>query len=155
MKFKTINLIVLLSLVSTLANAKPSDVSAIKICLEKFKNHPFDKENPKFRTINASVKVFGIGGNINETKKTNEMELVLIKPAVSVLSKTTYKLLNPNAWYCISSKVAVLAKTTIKLACASRLALIDEGVTVLGQGDEKSGGVTVLGSSKVERVGCK
>lgn len=134
--------------------ANGSDLRAIKICLDKFKKHPFNKENPKFRVINASVKVFGIGGDVIDLKKTNEMELVLVKPAVSVLSNTTYRLQNPNAWYCLSAKVAVLAKTTIELECASRLVTTDGSVTVLGGGDEARSGVTVLGSSKIKRVGC-
>ena len=135
--------------------ANESDMKAIKTCLAKFKKHPFNASNPNYRVINASVKVFGIGANVNDIKKTPEVELVLVKPAVSVLSKTTYKLLNPNAWYCVSAKVAVLAKTTIQLACASRLATTDGSVTVLGRGDEEKGGVTVLGSTNIERIGCK
>lgn len=152
---KTVILIASFILIANHANANGSDLQAIKSCLAKFKSHPFNTKNPDFRVINASVKVFGIGSNISDVEKTNEMELVLIKPAVSVLSKTTYKLLNPNAWYCLSAKVAVLAKTTIELACAARLATTDGSVTILGKGNETSGGVTVLGLSKIQLVGCK
>lgn len=152
-------LVLLITLSSFLLNhqahASQNEMNAIKTCLKKFGKHPFNSTNPKYRVIKASVKVFGIGGDINENKKTSEMELVLIKPAVSVLSSTTYRLLNPNAWYCLSAKVAVLAKTTIELDCASRLATTDSGVTVLGSGSAKKSGVTVLGSTKVKRIGCK
>lgn len=152
MKFSLLFISLILFSNYTLANQ--SDLTAIRTCLQKFKSHPFNSKKPNFRVINASVKVFGIGANVNDVKKTPEVELVLVKPAVSVLSKTTYKLLNPNAWYCISAKVAVLAKTTIQLSCASRLATTDGSVTVLGRSDEDKGGVTVLGSTNIERVGC-
>ena len=49
--------------------------------------------------------------------------------------------------------MAVLGKTQIELACKANLASSEDGATVLG-GGEGNGGVTVLGSSRIERLGC-
>jgi len=71
-----------------------------------------------------------------------------------VLGAQTLSLLNPNGWYCLESSVAVLSKSTIRLGCQARLAAVGgSGVTVLGSSDENQG-VTVLGKTTVERVGC-
>lgn len=133
-----------------------SDTEAVRICLKHFGTHPFNVDAPKFRTISPSVKVFGIGKGVIDKTSTDKPELILVKSAVSVLSKTTYELKNPNGWYCLNGKVAVLANTIIQLDCKAKLASTDSTVTVLGKSeDPDKGGVTVLGKTKVTQVNCQ
>lgn len=132
-----------------------SDLSAIQSCLEHWgTKHPFSKTDPVYRTIQGKVKVMGIGGDVNDAEKTDKPDLVLVKPNVNVLGKAEMSLLNPNGWYCLKAKVAVLGKTVINLHCKANLASSNDGATVLGGADEQNG-VTVLGASKLNRVGCR
>ena len=54
-----------------------TDQTAIKLCLEKFESHPFSSKSPKFRTINPSVKILGIGANVKDTKRSDYESLNL------------------------------------------------------------------------------
>jgi len=139
---------------SPIARASESDESAIQSCLAHWGKHPFSAKDPKYRVIQGRVKVMGIGGDIKDDEKTAQPELVLVKPQVNVMGKSEMNLLNPNGWYCLKSKVAVLGKTVINLHCKASLASSADGATVLGGADEQNG-VTVLGSSKLNRVGCR
>jgi hypothetical protein len=123
----------------------------VRLCLLNWKTHPFPKDNPTYKVIQPQVKVFGIGGNVDETTATDKPELVYIRPNVSVMSKTTLNLMNPNGWYCLASNTAVMAKVVINLGCKAHLASSQEGVAVLGGGDK---GVNVLGKTAVNLVGC-
>lgn len=125
---------------------------AIQNCLDNWGKHPFGK-HPKYRVIGTKVNVFGVGGRINETKSTSYPELVLVKPNISVLSKSRMKLKNPNGWYCIHGKVTVLSKMYIELGCKSQATTSREGVTVLAK-DDKETGTTVLSKAYVIRD-CK
>ena len=130
----------------------------VKECLKHWGKTPFNKKNPKYRTVSTSVNVFGAGKDIVEDKKTSGPELVLIKPSVNVLGKTKMKLLNPNGWYCMKSNTNVLGKAVIELHCNAKMAVASTGATVLGGDDgEDSGqqGTTVLGKTKIKRIGCK
>ncbi|HMN67131.1 MAG TPA: hypothetical protein PKC28_01200 [Bdellovibrionales bacterium] len=129
------------------------DIDEVKNCLSHWKNHPFKSDAPEFRTIDAKVKVMGVGDELADTAKTDKPELVLIKPSVTVLSKSTMKLTNPNGWYCLKGKVSVLGRSDIQLHCSARLASAGSGATVLAS-DDNSTGVTVLGKSTLTRVGC-
>lgn len=126
---------------------------AIKNCLANWGKHPFNARHPKYRVIGSKVNVFGIGGKIHETKATKYPELVLIKPNVSVLSKSRMTLTNPKGWYCLHGKVNVLSKMYITLGCKSHIATSREGVSVLAK-DENEQGVTVLSKAYVTRD-CK
>ena len=127
----------------------------VKECLNHWKSAPFSAKNLKYRTISASVNVFGAGSDIVDDNKTSGPELVFLKPSVNVLGKSTIKLLNPNAWYCMKSNTNVLGKAVIELHCKAKMAISNTGATVLGsdQGDQK--GNTVLGKTKIKRVGCE
>ena len=133
--------------------AEDSDKAVIQSCLEHWGKHPFDAKNPKYRIISSRVKVFGIGQDIEDKKKTSKPELVLVKHNVAVLSKSRIGLLNPNGWYCLKGDTAVLGKSEVVLDCKANLATSGEGVTVLGS-NSSDDGVTVLGSSSVRKVGC-
>ena len=90
---------------------------------------------------------------MQDDRETQQPELVLIKPSVSVFSKGTLKLLNPQGWYCLESKVVVFSEVDIQIDCRANLASSSDGTTVLGS-NERRDGVTVLGTSKVTRIGC-
>jgi hypothetical protein len=125
------------------------DDIAIQNCLKHWSKSPF-KGHPHYRTVATTVKVLGIGGDIKEMGSTPKPELVLIKPSVTVLAKTSIQLMNPNGWYCIKANVSVLGKSAIELHCKANLATSKDGATVLGGSD--TGGVAVLGSIRVERI---
>ena len=122
-------------------------------CLNAWGEHPFGK-NPRYRTLSSSVKVFGIGQNIDDLTPTRKPELVLVDTGVNVLGGSTMQLLNPNGWYCFISNVNVLGGLTIRMHCKAHLASSSNGMTVLG-GDPSNKSVTVLGATNVEVVGCK
>jgi hypothetical protein len=124
----------------------------VQRCLANWKNQPFDAQSPEYRVIEPKVGVFGIGGDIHDNKATDRPELVYIRPAVSVMSKSDIDLMNPNGWYCLEKSVSVMAKIQIRLHCDAHLASTEEGVTVMGGGDR---GVNVMGATRVEKVGCK
>ena len=129
------------------------DLDAVRACLANWGDHPFDQRNPKFRVLGSQVKVFGIGGSINEAERTDYPELVLIKSNVSVMSKSRMNLLNPNGWYCLQGKVNVMAKSIITLDCNAHLASSSPGTTVLGS-SEGEDGVTVMGKAEIHRINC-
>jgi hypothetical protein len=133
--------------------SEDGDMDSLKSCLRNWGSHPFKTETPEYRSISPSVKVFGIGGKVEDERETKKPELVLIKPSVNVFSKATFRLMNPNGWYCLKGKVAVFSKVEIQLTCKANLAASSDGATVLASND-KSDGVTVFGSSEVKRVGC-
>jgi hypothetical protein len=131
----------------------PGDIAAVKACLKNFGKHPFHGDKPKFRTMAAKVRVFGIGGSSHDETATDKPELVLVKPNVAVLSKNDLNLLNPNGWYCLKGQVSVLGTSEIHLHCKAKLAASKDAVTVMGGNDHETG-VTVLGTTKVTRVDC-
>lgn len=132
-----------------------TDKEAIKNCLSKFDSHPFDKKNPKFKTLKPATKVLNSGPVLIDTERSDEVELVLIQKGVSVIAKPIYKLLNPNAWYCMKNKVSVISKTVIELDCNARFATSSEAVTIIGDDPEANGGITVIGSNEIHRKNCK
>jgi hypothetical protein len=132
------------------------DESVIQSCLKHWGKHPFKGKNPEFRTISTKVKVIGIGKNTEDTARTEKPELILVKPTVAVMSKTTLKLMNPNGWYCVKGRVSVLGSNSLEIHCKAHLASSADGATILGSSDGSgSEAVTVLGSSEVKRVGCE
>lgn len=136
--------------------AQADDLESIRACLNAWENHPFDSRNPKFSRYSPKVRVFGLGGNVSDTTPTRKPALVLVSPNVSVMSKSTMELLNPNGWYCLRGKVNVLSSTTIKLHCRAHLASTSSGTTVLGGGNSSDldHETTVLGGARINMVGC-
>ncbi len=126
---------------------------SISSCLKAWGKHPFGN-NPEYKTLAASVKVFGIGQSTTDSEFTNSPSLVLVNPGVNVMGGTTIELLNPNGWYCLRSNVNVMGGLSIRAHCKAHLASATEGVTVLGSSsDIKS--TTVMGSTQIELVDCK
>jgi hypothetical protein len=131
--------------------------SPISSCLKSWGTHPFGAD-PKFKTLTTSVKVFGIGKDTIDSDVTDAPALIMVSPGVNVMGGSTISLLNPNGWYCFRSNVNVMGGLTIKAHCNAKLASSTEGATVMGSNPDQSKeqkGVTVLGSSTIERVGCK
>lgn len=144
--------------VCCLALAAPMTASAqqvdgsIAACLRAWGTHPFGN-NPSFKTLQTSVKVFGVGKNTSDTEQTEAPALVLVNPGVNVMGGSTIELLNPNGWYCLKSTVNVMGGMNIRLHCRTHLASAVDGTTVMGNNTDNKG-VTVMGSTTVERVDC-
>lgn len=122
-------------------------------CISAWHNSPFKSTASPHRVLKPGVKVFGVGNTIEDLAETANPQLILVKPGVNVLGKTTYRLMNPNGWYCFKSNVSVLGKLEIEAHCKAHIATAADGTSVLGADDSQSG-VTVLGSIRVKRVGC-
>lgn len=136
-----------------LRRGDPEDQEAIKRCLTAWDQHPFDPNGPwEPRWITTKVRVVGVGAEVTDDAATDYPQLIYVKPAVNVMTKTTLGLLNPNGWYCLEANVTVMGKLVLKAACDAHLADSRSGATVMGSNDAQ-GGVTVMGSTRVERVG--
>jgi hypothetical protein len=134
------------------ALAAQADDSPVNSCLNAWGSHPFGK-NPSYKTLSTSVKVFGIGSDTADTETTQTPALVLVNPGVNVAGGSVVQVLNPNGWYCFRTTVSVMGGLTIKAHCKSHLATT--AGDVLGGANAADGkGVTVLGKTQVERVGC-
>lgn len=148
-----ISLFVMLFVFPSLANS--GDIKALRKCMKHWDKHPFSSTGKlKYRTLRTSVKILGIGNDVTDNIKTKKPELILIKPSIGVLTKRTYRLMNPNGWYCFKANVTVLGKSEIIMDCKTHAASRNAGVEIGGSG-ASSGGVTVLGTAAVKRVGCK
>jgi hypothetical protein len=134
--------------------ARADALEEIRGCFATWKQHPFSKDHPKFKTITSKVKVMGIGSNVKDDEVTAEPALVLVRPAVAVMSKQTLELLNPNGWYCLKNMTTVMGKGEVRLHCKARLASSEDGASVAAVGQEDVGGTAVLGKVNVIRVGC-
>src|ERR1700690_2130256 len=79
------------------------DQDSIDQCITSWgKDSPFKKGTPAATVMGTGVKVFGIGssGNADNDKPTDKPTLIMVKPAVNVMGKSTSHLANPNGWYC-------------------------------------------------------
>jgi hypothetical protein len=144
-----------LSLVAARDARAVSEVDAISSCLAAWGEHPFrSAEEQPFKVLSPSVKVLGVGEDVTDETETDRPQLVLVKPSVNVLTKSTFRLMNPNGWYCFAANVTVLAKSEITAHCRAHLASSRDGVAIAG-GNKGTEGVTVLGKAVVRRVGCE
>ncbi len=124
-------------------------------CLAQWPDAPFSLDgDPRVRVIAPSVRVMGFGQEVRDDAATAYPQLILVEPPVSILSGTTYRLLNPQGWYCLDASVSVMGRLTIEAACDAHLATARKGATVVGE-DDGVQGVTVLGKTEVRRVGCE
>lgn len=126
--------------------------SSVSRCLKAWGKHPFGK-NPPYKTLSTSVKVFGIGPDTVDSEQTSGPALVLVNPSVNVAGGSAIQVLNPNGWYCFRSTVNVMGGLTIKAHCKAHVATTSGDVLAVGNAAEDKG-VTVMGSTQVERVGC-
>jgi hypothetical protein len=143
--------IVACTLTPAMAADQESD-SPVASCLKAWGKHPFGK-NPQYKTLSTAVKVFGIGRDTADTEETKGPALVLVNPGVNVAGGSEIQVLNPNGWYCFRTTVNVMGGLTIKAHCKTRLATTAGDVLGTGKDADKKG-VTVMGSTQVERIGC-
>lgn len=125
---------------------------AIEACLSAWGSHPFGSA-PRYKTLTTSVRVFGVGKNTEDREVTRSPALVYVSPGVNVMGGTVVELLNPKGWYCLRSTVNVMGGLTIRLHCDAKLAFSSGGTTVMGRNPGEKG-ITVMGSTTIERVGC-
>lgn len=147
----------LAALASVPALALADDQLALDECIAAWgKASPFKKGHPADGVISTGVKVFGIGhGPTGQDPVTDKPRLVLVRPAVNVMGRTTIRLENPKGWYCFRSNVTVMGKLAIEAQCDAHLASGREEGTTVGASDESSKGVAVFGALRVTRFGCK
>ena len=126
--------------------------NAVAACLKAWGKHPFGSK-PHYKTLQTSVKVFGIGKGTSDSEVTGSPALILVNPGVNVMGGTTIELLNPNGWYCLRATVNVMGGLNIRAHCKAHIASSSDGATVMGSNTD-SKGVTVMGATRVERVNC-
>ena len=136
--------------------ASANDQPALDACINSWgKKSPFKKGTPATSVISPGVKVFGVGGGGGvRDEATDKPALVLIRPAVNVMGKSTIRLGNPKGWYCFRSNVTVAGKIEIEAPCNAHIASAKEDGTSVGAVDESNKGVAVFGALRVTRYGC-
>ena len=138
------------------AYADAGDQAALDQCIAYWgKASPFRKGTPAEGVIATGVKVFGIGASSSgDDPATGKPRLVLVRPAVNVMGRSTIRLSNPHGWYCFRSNVTVMGKIQIDAQCHAHLATAREEGTAVGAADESNKGVAVFGALRVNRFGC-
>ena len=136
--------------------ADEGDQAALDQCIAYWgKASPFRKGTPPEGVIATGVKVFGLGSSSSgDDPVTAKPRLVLVRPAVNVMGRSTIKLSNPHGWYCFRSNVTVMGKLEIDAQCHAHLATAREEGTAVGAADESNKGVAVFGALRVNRFGC-
>ena len=139
------------------AVAAEENQPALDECIASWgKASPFRKGTPAEGVISTGVKVFGIGqGSTGNDPVTSHPRLILVRPAVNVMGRSTIRLQNPKGWYCFRSNVTAMGKIAIEAPCDAHLASAREEGTSVGAADESNKGVAVFGALRVTRYGCK
>jgi hypothetical protein len=154
MKVQLIAALVAAATLAPLA-AHADDQPALDTCIASWGSaSPFKKGTPATKTIATGVKVFGIGSEAPTDEPTAKPSLVLVRPAVNVMGKSTINLKNPHGWYCFVSNVTVAGKIEIEIPCDAHVASAKEDGTSVGAVDESNKGVTVFGALRLTRTGC-
>ena len=132
------------------------DQMAIDGCIASWgSTSPFKKGKRADAVIGTGVKVFGIGsGQSGNDAPTDKPALILVRPAVNVMGKSTIRLNNPKGWYCFRSNVTVAGSLTIDAHCNAHIASAKEDGTSVGAVDESNKGVAVFGALRVSRFDC-
>jgi hypothetical protein len=132
------------------------DQQALDGCIASWGSKaPFRKGHRADSVIGTGVKVFGIGsGQSGNDAPTDKPALVLVRPAVNVMGKSTIRLNNPKGWYCFRSNVTVAGSLNIEAHCDAHIASAREDGTSVGAVDESNKGVAVFGALRVSRFDC-
>ena len=138
------------------AAALADDQQALDACISAWgKQSPFKKGRKADSVIGTGVKVFGIGSSQSgNDAPTDRPALVLVRPAVNVMGRSTIRLNNPKGWYCFRSNVTVAGSLNIQAHCDAHIASAKEDGTTVGAVDESNKGVAVFGALRVTRFGC-
>ena len=133
-----------------------NDQQALDGCIASWgAKSPFKKGTRADSVIATGVKVFGVGSSQSgNDAPTDRPALVLVRPAVNVMGKSTIRLNNPKGWYCFRSTVTVAGAMHIDAPCTAQIASAREDGTSVGAVDESSKGVAVFGALRVNRFGC-
>lgn len=129
------------------------EIKILNRCLNRWEKHPFgtDIKPGSYKVLEGGVSIAGMGGaGIEDRHQSDGPRLILVKPSVSVLTKTTYNLLNDNGWYCIRGQVTVMGAAEINLACHAKLMSSSGSRTVLGENKDQTG-TTVMGKTSIHR----
>ena len=144
--------------VAILASASviAADQHVVDQCIAEWGSaSPFKKGTAPNRVIAPGVKVFGIGkDNSGDETVTDKPSLILVRPAVNVLGKSTIRLANPKGWYCFKSNVTVAGEIAIEAHCNAHIASAREDGTSVMARDESNKGVAVMGALRVTRFDC-
>lgn len=138
------------------ASVMTADQRVVDQCIADWGSaSPFNKGTAPNGVISPGVKVFGIGkNNIGDETVTAKPSLILVRPAVNVLGKSTIRLANPRGWYCFKSNVTVAGKIAIEAHCNAHLASARDVGTSVMAADESDKGVAVMGALRVTRFDC-
>jgi hypothetical protein len=150
-------LLALVVLAASGAALADEDQQAVNGCIAYWgKSSPFRKGTAPETVVSTGVKVFGVGssGGGNYTP-TRHPALILVRPAVNVMGKSTIKLNNPKGWYCFRSNVNVAGKMEIEAPCDAHIASATSEGAAVGGADDTGKGVSVFGALRVTRYGCK
>ena len=136
--------------------AQADDQQSLDGCIASWgKASPFKKGRKADSVIGTGVKVFGIGsGQSGNDAPTDRPALILVRPAVNVMGRSTIRLNNPKGWYCFRSNVTVAGSLNIEAHCDAHIASAKEDGTTVGAVDESNKGVAVFGALRVTRFGC-
>jgi hypothetical protein len=147
----------ILALAAGAALADEGDQQTIDGCIASWgKASPFRKGAKPETVVATGVKVFGVGASSSgNDAPTRKPALILVRPAVNVMGKSTIRLNNPKGWYCFRSNVNVAGKMEIDAPCEAHLASARGDGTAVGGVDDSHTGVTVFGALRVTRYGCK
>jgi hypothetical protein len=139
------------------AYAASEDQPALDQCIAHWgRATPFKRGTPPDGVLSTGVKVFGLGqGTSGEDPVTDKPRLVLVRPAVNVMGKSTIRLNNPHGWYCFRSNVTVMGKIQIEAQCDAHVAAASDQGTAVGAADDSNKGVAVFGALRINRFGCK
>jgi len=150
------SLFAVLAIAAVPASTFASDQDVLDACITSWgKSAPFKKGKPADSVIGTGVKVFGIGAaQSGKDAPTDKPALILVRPAVNVMGRSTIRLSNPKGWYCFRSNVTVAGAINIEAHCYAHLASAKEDGTSVGAVDESSKGVAVFGALRVSRFGC-
>jgi hypothetical protein len=153
---KPIVIVLALLVASGLALAG-EDQQALDGCIAQWgRKAPFHKGTPAETIVSTGVKVFGVGSSSSgNDSPTSHASLILVRPAVNVMGKSTIKLNNPKGWYCFRSNVNVAGKMEIDAPCDAHIASATSEGAAVGAADDTGKGVSVFGALRVRRYGCK
>ena len=123
--------------------------AAIQACLAKWGNAPFQADS-SYRTVRAAVGWTRGEKTFVDATQTSSPELILVPAIVSVFGTVTYKLQNPNGWYCLSTAVGVRGETRVEIPASAYLA--DSVQVNVGGHDQHPGLVNVKVDGQVQVI---
>ncbi|HZZ95052.1 MAG TPA: hypothetical protein VFE23_21010 [Usitatibacter sp.] len=150
-------LIALVLLAASGVAVASADQQALDGCIAQWgRQSPFHKGTPAETVVSTGVKVFGVGSSSSgNDSATGHASLILVRPAVNVMGKSTIRLNNPKGWYCFRSNVNVAGKMEIEAPCDAHIASATSEGAAVGASDDTGKGVSVFGALRVTRYGCK